>query len=454
VEATELTGYAAGQGPDLVTSQLSGKNVLVLYNETQTFTSTVFEHLDSLARHSRARVFFAHQDHRTPVADFARFDAVIIHYSIRLPFDQIAEPTATALAAFRGLKVLFIQDEYDHTRRAWHWIQRLGIRLVFSSVPEPSMGRVYPPSEFPNVRFVSNLTGYAPEELATVGPRRPPSERPLKIGYRGRPLPIRYGALGKEKTEIGRLVKTYCESAGVEHDIGWEESDRLYGDDWYDFIASCRAVLGSESGSNVFDWDGTLPAQIEAYRAAHPGASERDLYDAIIAPLDLHGLMNQVSSRVFEAIACRTALVLFEGDYSGVVQPDRHFIPLRRDGQNLPEVIERLRDGAAVDAMTERAFAEVLAGGTYGYEAFVRMVDAEIAKAMASLEDCGEPRPAASFETPGVVIRTRPHRFRLVRDPIVVQAAKQAAQGLAPYVPVTIKDVIKDWIRRMLPPAG
>jgi hypothetical protein len=454
VEAAELTGHATGEGPDFMTSQLSGKNVLVLYNETQTFTSTVFEHLDSLARYSQARVFFAHQDHRNPVTDFSRFDAVIVHYSIRLPFDQIAEPTATALTAFQGLKAVFIQDEYDYTRRAWHWIQQLGIRLVFSSVPGPSMSRVYPPSEFPNVRFVTNLTGYAPDVLDTVPPRLPASQRPLKIGYRGRPLPIRYGALGLEKTEIGRPVKAYCESAGIEHDIAWQEGDRLYGDEWNDFIASCRAVLGTESGSNVFDWDGTLPARLEQYRAQHPGCSDREVYDAIIAPLDLHGLMNQASSRVFEAIACRTALVLFEGNYSGVVEPDRHFIPLRRDGSNLPDVIERLRDGAAIDAMTERAFDEVLAPGKYGSAAFVRMVDSEVAKAMAALESVDERQVDTSSTTGAVVLRTRPHRHRLVREPAVVQAAKHAAQGLAPYVPTTVKDSIKEWMRKMLFPAG
>src|SRR5688572_3666945 len=133
---------------------LAATNTLLLYNETQTFTSTVFEHVSSFARFSRARVFFAHQDVDSPVCDLALFDTVIIHYSIRLPFDEIAEATAQALIAFNGTKVVFIQDEYDHTRRAWHWIKRLGVQLVFSSVPAASMTRVYPPDEFPGVRFV------------------------------------------------------------------------------------------------------------------------------------------------------------------------------------------------------------------------------------------------------------------------------------------------------------
>ena len=423
-------------------------NILVLYNEYETFTSTVYEHLDSFARFSSARIFFAHQNagsnHPT---DLHLFDAVIIHYSLRLPFDQIAEPAAQALIAYHGLKVLFIQDEYDHTQRAWHWIRRLGIRLVFSAVPRESLAIVYPPSELPGVRVVSNLTGYVPEALGGIGEHAPPSQRPLKIGYRGRALPIRYGALGQEKIEIGRIVKDYCWSAGIEHDIEWKESARLYGDRWYRFIASCRAVLGSESGSNVFDWDGTLDAKIAAYRSAHRRASDHEIYDAVIAPLEMPGLMNQVSARVFEAIACRTALVLFDGRYSGAVMADCHFIPLRKDGSNMPEVIERLRDTTAVDAMTERAYQDVLASGRYSYRTFIAMVDAEIGAALKTVPGVSRPAtlPAGGGATP-MIIRTRPHQRRYVRPALLVRLVHRMIVALAPHLPKSFKR----GVRRML----
>lgn len=415
-------------------------NILVLYNETQTFTSTVYEHLDSFARFSRNRVFFAHQDlRRNPATDLHLFDAVIIHYSVRLPFDQISEPTARALSSYSGLKVVFIQDEYDHTRRTWHWIQRLGVRLVFSSVPDASMARIYPPAEFPGVRFVSNLTGYAPEALAAVGNRLPPSQRPLKIGYRGRALPIRYGALGQEKIEIGRMVRAFCETANVAHDIAWQEADRLYGDQWYDFITSCRAVLGTESGSNVFDWDGSLQAQITAYKGQRPRATDPEIYTEVIAPLEIPNVMNQVSPRIFEAIACRTVMVLFEGSYSGVVVPDRHFIPLRKDGTNLDEVIERLRDDAAVDMMVELAFAEVLGGGKYSYAAFMQLVDDEI-EASALQRSAVEGRQVfrPSDEVP-MIMRSHPHRYQLPRR----SAFSRYAGTVGRVVPKRVKDSIR-----------
>ena len=439
-------------------SVLAGTNTLVLYNERETFTGTLYEHLSAFARYSQARVFFAHQLDNEPVSDFALFDTVVIHYSVRLPFNQIAEETAQALEGFAGLKVLFIQDEYDHTHRAWYWMKRLGIHLVFSSVPAESLTKVYPPDQLPGIRFVSNLTGYAPDGLAAVPAQPPPSERPLKIGYRGRPLPIRYGALGREKVEIGRMVKAYCESAGIAHDIEWAESARLYGDAWTEFIASCRAMLGTESGSNVFDWDGTLPGRIVEYKQRHPGVSDDDLYTALIAPLDHPGLMNQVSARVFEAIACRTPLVLFEGRYSGVVIPDRHFIPLRKDGSNLPEIVERLKDGRELDAMTERAYDEVLRTGRYGHEAFVRMVDDAFASEIKRRGgDVGRHRVAPVSGRP-LITRSWPNRVAITKPASVIMTHVPEPvyygiiRPLLPLLPRGLKDLVKRvaraWTRR------
>jgi len=428
-------------------SSLTGTNILVLYYETETFASNVYEHLSSLARFSDARVFFTHQNPKTPVNDLALFDVVIIHYSIRLPFNQIAEETAQALEAFGGLKALFIQDEYDNTHRAWHWIKRLGIKLVFSSVPEESMSRIYPPEEFPGVRFVSNLTGFAPEALASVPAYPPPSQRPLKIGYRGRALPIRYGSLGQDKVDVGRIVKAYCDAKGISNDIAWDEGSRLYGDSWYAFTASCRAMLGSESGSNVFDWDGTLQARIAEYRKQHPRASDQDVYRALIAPLEMPGLMNQVSPRVFEAIACRTPLVLFEGQYSGVVLPDQHFIPLRRDGSNLDDVIARLRDDKEVDAMVERAYDDVLRPGRFGLPAFVRMVDGEIAAARARhglLRAIRQSAPPANLRP--LVTRSWPKQHQI--DPERLNIVRM----LLPFFPRALKDFVKNIVRPLLTP--
>lgn len=389
--------------------------VLVFFEAQQTFTNTVLEHISSFAKYSENDYFFCDSG-QTITVDLDRFDAVILHYTVRLPFDLINDSLSAKLEAYIGLKALFIQDEYDHTHRAWYWIKRLGIGLVFTVVPKDSIVRVYPPEEFPNTLFVNNLTGYVPDNLPTSSGVLT-SARPLTIAYRGRSLPVQYGQLGFEKVEVGRMVKAYCVTKKISHDIAWDEKSRIYGANWYKFMASCRSMLGSESGSNVFDWDGTLARDVAVYQGKNQKASLLQVYRDVVSAREILGLMNQVSPRVFEAIALRTALVMFRGNYSGVVVADEHYIPLDKDGGNLPEVFKKLADGAYVDAMVDRAYRDVIASGKYAYAAFVRMVDAELAVSrvpgapcardvLRDAEDLINP-PAPLLRAPGPYVKRR-----------------------------------------------
>jgi len=334
---------------------------------------------------------------------------------VRLPYGQIDDRGADKLGGYSGLKVLFIQDEYDHTNRAKSLIRKIGCHLVFSVVPPRHLESIYPAAEFPGVVFVSNFTGYVPADLvALVGATKPPSARSLVVGYRGRPLSMRYGQLGREKVEIGRLVKEYCDARSIPNDIAWSEEARIYGTRWYGFLASCRAMLGSESGSNVFDWDGSLDARIGDYRRANPFASDAEVYRHVVLPQERPGLMNQISPRLFEAIAARTVLVLFEGAYSGVVKPGEHYIALRKDGSNLDQVFELLQDDDYVDGVAQRAYDDIIRSDTYSYRRFVKWVDELIDSSSQRVAWSGEAQDGVIQSTAsrhdGVVVSKMPLR--------------------------------------------
>lgn len=429
-------------------------NILYLYNETQTYTNTVFEHVNAFQKYSAHNSFFCHQDQYSNFnVDLSRFDVVVIHYTVRLPYDQVAESTAKALEQYRGLKVLFIQDEYDHTQRAWYWIKRLGIQLVFTVVPPEGITHVYPPAEFPGVRFTSNLTGYVPEGLSVDAALAPPSKRDLIIGYRGRPLPLRYGQLGQEKIGIGQSVKSYCESRAIHSDIAWTEEARIYGPKWYEFMGSCRSMLGSESGSNVFDWDGALAKRIDQFRKENPSATDDAVYRAIVAPLERPGLMNQVSPRIFEAIVSRTVLVLFEGRYSDVVSAGIHFIPLRKDGSNLEEVFSQLQDGQLVDEMAERAYRDIIASGKYSYSKFVSMVDLQIEEAIEALGLRPNRKASASLyydQAKPTPITTSPVRMILGGEPIANPLLKKLAYAAWARLPEGTRTKLKPSLKVLL----
>jgi hypothetical protein len=361
--------------------------ILCVYAASQTYTSTVFEHLEGFRKYSRYDWSFVDiRLFNNRIINLEPIDAVVLHYSVRLPLGQVSDAAKKALREFSRLKVLFIQDEYDFTNLTKELISSIGFGLVFSVVPEHSLSCIYPPNDFPMTRFVGNFTGYVPDGLAEqIECSITPSKRPLTVAYRGRSLPLRYGRLAQQKVAIGREVKAYCLRQGITCDIEWDESSRIYGDAWYRFIGSARAMLGTESGSNVFDWSGTLERDISRYRRANPRSSDEEIYDAVVVEREIDGLMNQLSPRVFEMAAAKTVMVLIEGAYSGVLTPHIHFLPLKEDFSNLDEVFIMLNDDQATDAMAERTYEDIILSGQYSYRNYVGMVDEAIQGQLSKL---------------------------------------------------------------------
>ena len=352
-------------------------SVLVLYSPHALFTSTVMEHINSFGQYSRNDIYYATAvDGVDCLYDIERFDVIVIHYSVRLSLEQHISPqVAAAVSGARGHRVLFIQDEYEYTERARRWMEALNIDTVFTCIPDGQSKKIYPPGRFERVRFVTNLTGYVPERLEKMESYRPLVERPIHVGYRGRPLPFRFGDLARDKYMIGHRMRQECRSRGIPHDIEVEEDKRIYGDGWYDFLSSCRSVLGSESGSNVFDDDGSIGRQIQSALVENPWLTYEEIRERYLASHESALRMNQISPRVFEAAAMKTALILFEGGYSGLLQPDVHYVSLKKDFSNLEFVIERLFDVDRLQEMVDRTYRTLISSGRWSYKAFVGHFD-------------------------------------------------------------------------------
>ena len=346
--------------------------VLILYDQYSTFTNTVYEHLLAFAKHSRHTFAYSHGEGWIPRIRWDAFDAVIIHYSLRVAYGSIPPRLMSQIAQFPGVKFLFVQDEYDFTERTRQAIETLKVDVVFTCVPPAHREKVYSANRFPNVRFVQTYTGFVPEDV-DLSQNLPISKRAVVCGYRGRALPYWYGDLGQEKQIIAEVMKSYCLRRKIPCDIEWDDNHRIYGGQWLDFLRRCKATLGTESGSNLFDDDGSLRKRFGNYLAEHPDASYQEARSAVLGnDFAETPTMNQVSPRVFEAIMCGTALVLFEGEYSGVVKPNLHFIPLRKDFSNIDEVFRTLENDDALQAMTERAFLDVIASRRYTYLSLIR----------------------------------------------------------------------------------
>ncbi|VEG89675.1 glycosyltransferase [Legionella spiritensis] len=363
--------------------KISGKsNILFLYESKSLHINTIKTHLESYGKFSSHNVFYASATEDLDIVpDLFCFDAIIIHYSLRLSLKDgnwtISQRVRSLLKNYGGLKIAFIQDEYDTTNIAINWLKDLGIQVVFTCVPEKYIRQVYPSKELPNVHFINNLTGYVPDELVDY-PVMPLNKREVVIAYRGRSLPFWYGDLGQEKEFIGKKMKEICLENNIKEDIEWDDSKRIYGGSWYEFIASAKATLGTESGSNVIDFYGDLHVDVANYLANNPSTDYQEIYNLFLKENDGQVKMNQISPKIFEAICLHTALILFEGEYSGVIEPDKHFIPLKKDFSNINDVLSKVNDDKYLLDLTCRAYEDIIASGKYSYRTFVKLVDSTI----------------------------------------------------------------------------
>jgi hypothetical protein len=357
-------------------------NILLLSNRptANTQAETVTEYLDSFSKYSGHNIYEISMLHNFPErVELNRFDAVITHYSLSIGsmlYHYLGPNLVSQLKSFKGLKAAFLQDEYREIKTYWKHINELGINILFSCVPSGEVSKVYPKIEVPNLQVVNVLTGYVPEALLQQSVI-PIKHRPIDVGYRTRKMWYWLGALAYEKwfisEEFDRLAT--AKNLDLKLDLSNREGDRLYGKAWTNFVASCRTVLGVESGASIIDFDGLLERRVDQYMSKYPEASFEEVSELFLRPYEGSLRLHQISPRCFEAAALRTPMVLFEGSYSGVLYPERHYIPLRKDFSNFDEVVKKIKDSDYLQDLADRTYQEIALNPLWSYRSFVSIVD-------------------------------------------------------------------------------
>ena len=313
-------------------------------------------------------------------------DVILIHYSVCILFDYyLPAAIAAAIKRFRGPKIQIIQDECRWVDRMTLRMAELGIDAVFSSLSPENICLAYHHEHVAKLRFISGLPGYISDRLRKVETPRL-ADRPFDLVYRGRPLPIWLGRFGQEKAEIGLQALRMAERYGLKADCDTREEARVYGVDWHDLLTRGRAVLATEGGATVFDFDGTIEESVAEYRRRHPEADDDEVWNEVVRPHEGNVVHKTITPRVFEAIMYRTALVMYPGDYRGILKPWEHYIPLERDGSNEVEVVRYLKDDAYLMQLTERAYRRVADDPALQFAVYVQALDAAASRLFTERE--------------------------------------------------------------------
>lgn len=361
-------------------SQTRRRRVLVLFwhPEPHNIRNSIRQHLEMLeTAEPRPEVWYCNTF--LPTSSWIRamrFDAVVLHTTLLcLRWSHLFTLFKWRLRWVADMdcqKIAFPQDEYDHSEVLDEWLYEWGVSVIFSNFDEPQRRRLYPLMR-DRARFHKAFTGYIDESSGGHIARRlqPIHRRRLDIVYRASHLPYWFGSHGQLKHQIGTAVGTRARAMGLKVDISTRDEDTVVGSRWLDFLASGKTVIGCESGSSVLDRRGEVRAAIQWMLGENPSLSFEEVSRRIGRDWDDETFF-AISPRHFEAIATRTCQILVEGSYDGVLIPNRHYIPLRRDLSNVDEVLETCRDAGQLQQIADRAFDEIYSTGSYTFREFTK----------------------------------------------------------------------------------
>jgi len=360
--------------------------ILLIYHHWLTQNApTIMEHIGAFERHSRFRIWKVNTELGFPEGlRNLEFQVILLHYSLFgwYPFrvnDRFLDYIGQSQSSY---KIAFFQDEYRYWPARAELLDRQGIDCVYTLV-EPAYFKDTYQKKTRVPKLVYNLAGYVSDELVQRGQRltKPDGERTIDIGYRGRQLPFYMGKGSQEKHLIALRFRKRAAGLDLKIDVETDEDKRIYGEEWYDFLSNCRAVLGVEAGVSIFDIDNVVYPQYERLMAQNPNLTFEDVYDKLLHSYEDNIYYRTISPRHFETAALRVTQILYEGKYSGIMQPMVHYIPLKKDFSNFDDVIRMFKDKALRRELTDNAYRDLIASGQYSYQRFIESFDQELLEA-------------------------------------------------------------------------
>lgn len=308
--------------------------------------------------------------------DLCIYKAIIIHDTAAYNINLLYEIYNKILKHYTGVKVVWRQDEHDKTNLFIDFFDKIELDFLLSIWDVATAEKIYKNNGKNRKLVIMNyLTGYVPDSYKK---KKYWSEiRNVDVGYRGSLQPTIYGRLAYEKHFIGDEFVRFADQYHLKCDISSKWDDRIYGEKWLYFIGSCKAMLGVESGSDIVDFDGSVKAEYDLFLKEHPNSDELERLD-FLKKFEGKISYRAVSPRLFEAAACGTLQILFEGEYQGIFKQYEHYIPLKRDFSNIDEVVNYIRDDKLRKKIVDYAYEDIILSGKYSFESFVEKHDSYI----------------------------------------------------------------------------
>jgi hypothetical protein len=344
---------------------------ILLIADSSHKAKVVMDHIDSIKRYSRNNVQIINSITDDPPLNLSKYDVIIIHYSIFILGSYfLSTKWEDKIINFKGIKIQIIQDEFRNIDQMKNKMKLFDFSAIFSSLNISNAKKVY---NFKNTFVISCLPGYIHEEyLRLISPQI--EVRKIDIIYRGRLLPPTLGNRAINKFRIGYLIEKEAIKRNYICDISSDERKRIYGDEWLKFLSSGKVTLGVEGGSTIFDFTGKIEKIFNDILISNPTISFDEAYKFVKNFQD-NVVHQTITPRIFEAIATKTALILYPGNYSGLLIPNVHYLELNYDHSNVTEILDKIKDSSYLQKMVDFTRNDILFKKELSFEFFSKKIN-------------------------------------------------------------------------------
>jgi hypothetical protein len=309
----------------------------------------------------------------TNLADYARylrrlrdFDLILVLHVATADSLPLLVWTAARLRRREGKLAVFIGNEYEAMDAKIAFLRAARADYVCSQLPIASARWLY--AEAGGAEVLAMPHGLSPSKF------HPPAtlERPFDVGFVGWMYGYFIGDV--ERTRIIRKVRDNCDRWGLKGEFreGTEPSGA-----WAEFLGRCNGTVGAESGTYYLDRRGAIIERARAFEREHPGATFEEIHERFFAKPAAEVVSGKcASSRHFEAIGTQTCQILLEGQYNDILEPELHYVCVKKDLSDIDDAVERFKDDAYRAEIVARAYEYVMDEHTYAHrvQALVRSI--------------------------------------------------------------------------------
>lgn len=285
------------------------------------------------------------------------YDYIVLLHSTNSNSFSLPKAYRVGSLNFRKAKIIyFVGNEYKLMREKINFAKLNHIDYIVSQLPQDTAEWLY---EKTNSKIISLPHALNAKVFKSINSFE---DRIIDVGNRSYEYPWYLGDVDRVKT-LEFLDKL---DVNLKLDISTNPLKRFNRQEWANFLNTCKFTIASEAGSSFLERDDKTRKLVNEYIDKNPDITFEKIYEKFFKNYKGESINGKcVSSRHFDAVGTKTCQILLEGRYNDILEPNIHYLELKKDFSNINEVIEKMKNPIHIKEIVDNAYEYVMDNHTH-----------------------------------------------------------------------------------------